>query len=604
MKYTSCNKGNRGHVMITHISHRYTSQEALEALLSDSTLLDAVSIASSILVQIFSADTDPEHLRAVSALVSSKLPSPTVVGATTVGEIYEGCLVTGSTVIGITCFEKSTLSVMVMPCQNADLRQVGAELGTRISQCPGKIVGVFLLATPLSIDAGVLLQGIESTAGHLPVFGGGAGDYAAMTNSLVFAGDKHYSQGAVAVVLAGDELQIESRNYLGWRPLSRSMQVTEVDQLLVKTVDGKPAFDVYRRYLNIPNDESFFLNALEFPLIFERSGELVARVPVAATSDGALQFIGDIQEGEHFRIGYGDMDLIISDALHIHQSMADFSPQAIFLYTCGCRRFLMQNDVDLETRPFEALAPTFGFYTYGEFYSSSNLRLLNSTMVAVGLREGDASASSKRALVLPTDTEIHDSDPYAHKHTRVVSRLMRFIDAVAAELEASNREITKLSRTDRLTQLVNRIQLDQVLEESLQRALRYATPFSIILLDLDHFKLVNDVHGHLVGDEVLVSTAKILTARTRSIDTVGRWGGEEFLIVVPNANLSDAARLAEKLRSEIELYDFPTVGKITASFGVTSFMPEDDVVKMISRADIALYTAKHSGRNRVELATA
>ena len=589
--------------MITHISHRYTDQEALEALLGDSKLRDTVSTSSSILVQIFSANTSAEHLQTVSALVSAKLPKATVVGATTVGEVYAGRLLTGSTVVGITFFENATISVMAVSCQDSPARQMGAELGMRISQCPGQIAGVILLATPLSIDAGALLQGIESTAGDVPIFGGGAGDYAAMTHSLVLSGDQHYAQGAVAVVLAGDELHIESSTYLGWRPLSKSMQVTEVDQLLVKTVDGKPAFDVYRHYLNISNDENFFLNALEFPFLLERSGELVARVPIAADSDGALQFIADIQAGERFRIGYGDMDLIVSDALHIHQSMADFSPQAIFLYTCGCRRFLMQNDVDLETLPFEALAPTFGFYTYGEFFSSNHLRLLNSTMVAIGLREGGtADAGSNRTLALHAGTAVDSSDPYAHKHTRVVSRLMRFIDAVTAELEASNREVTLLSRTDRLTQLVNRTQLDHVLENNLQQALRYDAPFSIILLDLDHFKQVNDMHGHLVGDEVLVNTARILTANTRSTDTVGRWGGEEFLIVVPNADLGDAARLAEKLRSGIEAHDFPTVGKLTASFGVTCFEPEDDVVTMISRADMTLYAAKHAGRNRVEVA--
>ncbi|MCK9512884.1 MAG: GGDEF domain-containing protein [Pigmentiphaga sp.] len=590
--------------MITHISHRYTDQEALEALLGDGKLLDAVSASSSILIQIFSADTSARHLQTVSALVSARLPKATVVGATTVGEVYEGRLLTASTVLGITCFENSTLSVMAMSCRDADARQVGAELGTRISRCSGNIAGVILLATPLSIDAGALLQGIESTAGNFPVFGGGAGDYAAMTHSLVCAGDQQYSQGAVAVVLAGDELHIESRTYLGWRPLSRSMRVTGVDdQLLVKTVDGKPAFDVYRRYLNIPNDENFFLNALEFPFLLERSGELLARVPIAASRDGALKFIADIQEGEHFRIGYGDMDLIINDALHIHRSLADFSPQAIFLYTCGCRRFLMQNDVDLETRPFEDLAPTFGFYTYGEFFSLSNPSLLNSTMVAVGLREGEPKANPNRTPAPQADPQAQSSDPYAHKHTRVVSRLMRFIDAVTAELEASNREITKLSRTDRLTQLVNRIQLDHVLEENLQQALRHATPFSIILMDLDHFKQVNDAHGHLVGDEVLVSTGKILTACTRIADTVGRWGGEEFLIIVPHADLNGAAHLAEKLRTEIEAHAFPPVGKITASFGITNFVPGDDVVKMIMRADVALYAAKHGGRNRVELAS-
>lgn len=236
--------------MITHISHRYTDQEALEALLNDSKLLETVSASSSTLVQIFSANTNAEHLRVVSAQVSARLPRATVVGATTVGEVYEGRLLTNSTVVGITCFETSTLSMMAVSCQDTPVRQVGAELGARISQCPGRIAGVILLATPLSIDAGALLQGIESTAGGFPIFGGGAGDYAAMTHSLVFAGDWHYPQGAVAVVLTGDELHIESSTYLGWRPLSKSMLVTEVDQLLVKTVDGKPAFDVYRHYLN------------------------------------------------------------------------------------------------------------------------------------------------------------------------------------------------------------------------------------------------------------------------------------------------------------------------------------------------------------------
>lgn len=588
--------------MITHISHRYASQEALGALLRDRKFLETASAASAVLVQIFSANTDHEHIQAIAAFIAAKFPAAIIVGATTVGEISDGRLLTGSTVIGITCFASSFLHVIATPCQGAQEWQAGAELGERINHCPGKIAGVLLLATPLSINAGDLLQGIESTAGRFPIFGGGAGDYAAMTHSLVLAGNEQYAQGAVAVVFTGEELQIESRAYLGWRPLSKSMQVTEVDQLRVKTVDGKPAFDVYKRYLNIANDENFFLNALEFPFLFERDGGLLARVPIAATEDGALQFVADILEGEKFRIGYGDMELIVSDALNIHEVMSEFSPQAIFLYTCGCRRFLMQSDVNLETLPFEAIAPTFGFYTYGEFHSSTNLRLLNSTMVAVGMREGKAGASPRQVLAASTEAGAQHSDPYAHKHTRVVARLMRFIDAVTSELEASNREISKISCTDRLTQLANRTQLDQVLEENLQRALRYATPFSIILLDLDHFKQINDAHGHLVGDEVLVATAGILAANTRKIDTAGRWGGEEFLIVVPNAAAGEAEQLAEKLRREIEACDFPTVGKKTASFGVTSFMPGDDVVRMISRADAALYVAKHSGRNVVETA--
>lgn len=586
--------------MITHISHNYLGPEELDAFLCGAPLGDVVARSSAVLVQVFSSNTAPEHYLAISGVISARLPSAMIAGATTIGEIIDGTLLTGSTVIGITCFATSSVSVLDVPCEDGDARHAGAELGRQIARCPGKVAGVLLLATPLSIDASALLQGIESTASGYPIFGGGAADYATMSNSLVFAGKRHHAKGAVAVVLSGDELHVEFRTYLGWRPLSRLMRVTKVDQLQVKMVDNMPAFEVYRHYLNIQNDENFFLNALEFPFLLERDGESLARVPVAANADGSLQFVADIKEGEAFRIGYGDIDLIVQDAAAIHEAMTQFSPQAIFLYTCGCRRFLMQNDVDLETQPFEAIAPSFGFYTYGEFFSSSSLRLLNSTMVAVGLREGEAVHPDRAASQTEVRAEAAPLDPYARKHSRIVSRLMRFIDTVTSELEASNKEITKLSLTDRLTQLANRTQLERVLEDNLQRALRYATPFAVILVDLDHFKQVNDTHGHLAGDEVLLAVASLLSSHTRAVDTVGRWGGEEFLIIIPNGSVSDAALAAEKLRSAFDAHDFPVAGRQIGSFGVTAFVPGDTAEMVVRRADEALYAAKRAGRNRVE----
>ena len=587
--------------MISHISHVYSDPEGLEAALNTEALIQAVSTARSILVQIYSAKTEPAHLQAVAASISRKLPNAVVVGATTVGEIAHGRLLTNETVIGFTFFAASSMTAIALPCDNGDEKAVGAELGRGITRCDGKIAGVLLLSTTLSIDAAALLQGIESEMRDYPVFGGGAGDYAAMQASLVCSGSSVYAKGAVAVVLSGESLHIESKTYLGWRPLSKLMRVTEVDGLLVRSVDNRPAFDVYQRYLNIPNDQNFFLNALEFPFLIERDGNLLARVPVAVTEDGALQFVADVEEGATFQIGYGDLDLIVDDARAIHRSSEIFSPQAIFLYTCGCRRFLMQQDVELETLPFEAIAPTFGFYTYGEFFGSNKLSLLNSTMVAVGLREGPVPSPAKPKLADPAFEAPKERDPYTNKHARVVSRLMRFIDAVTSELETSNHEITKLSITDRLTQLANRIRLEQVLDENLQLAIRYGTPLSVILLDIDHFKQVNDTFGHMAGDDVLTQVAGVLIANTRCVDTVGRWGGEEFLVVAPNTGLDDAALVAEKLREAIDGTDFPVVHHMTSSFGVACYAPGDDLIRMISRADAALYSAKRAGRNRVEL---
>lgn len=587
--------------MIRHISHVYSDTSNLETALAAEALTHAASTAHSILVQIYSAKTELAHLQTIAACISRKLPNAVVVGATTVGEIAQGRLLTNQTVIGFTVFASSSLTAIALPCDSGNEKTVGAELGRRIAQCEGKVAGVLLLSTTLSIDAAALLGGIQPEACGYPVFGGGAGDYAAMEASLVFSGPMMYAKGAVAVVLTGESLHIESKTYLGWRPLSRLMRITEVDGLLVKSVDNRPAFEIYQRYLNIPNDQNFFLNALEFPFLIERNGNLLARVPVAVTEAGALQFVADVAEGETFHIGYGDLDLIVDDAQAIHQSSEIFSPQAIFLYTCGCRRFLMQQDVELETLPFEAIAPTFGFYTYGEFFGSDHLSLLNSTMVAVSLREGPTPVPVKSKHVAPAVDAPKQRDPYANKHARVVSRLMRFIDAVTSELETSNHEITKLSITDRLTQLANRIRLEQVLDENLQLAIRYGTPLSVILLDIDHFKRVNDTFGHIVGDDVLVQVARVLAANTRHVDTVGRWGGEEFLVVAPNTGLDAAALVAEKLREAIDQTEFPVAQHMTSSFGVACYLPGDDLIRMIGRADAALYSAKRGGRNRVEL---
>lgn len=122
---------------------------------------------------------------------------------------------------------------------------------------------------------------------------------------------------------------------------------------------------------------------------------------------------------------------------------------------------------------------------------------------------------------------------------------------------------------------------------------------SVILLDLDHFKSVNDGHGHPTGDALLVATARVLQQRVRLDDIVGRWGGEEFLVVCPGTTLPEATALAESLRERIASRDFPEVGRCTASFGVATARPGEGPDALVARADAALYAAKRAGRDRV-----
>lgn len=586
-----------------HVSFAFDQLTDLQGMLAASDIRTDASRAASVLVQVYSANVQGNWITSVSECIQAALPQAVVVGATTVGELAQGHSFTGKTVVGLTFFETTILGVFALTCSTGQETEVGAELGRRIERSCPTPTGVLLLATPLSISAADLLQGLEKTRGRYPVFGGGAGDYASMVQSFVFSGSEQFSQGVVAVAFMGNDLQIESRTYLGWRALSKEMTVTDVDGMLVKTVNGQPAFDVYRRYLDIPNDDQFFLNALEFPFLFQRDGKVLARVPVAVTEGGGVQFVADIAPGEKFRVGYGDPELIVGDAIDIHHVMQDFSPDAVFLYTCGCRRFLMQEEVDKETLPFESVAPTFGFYTYGEFFGvDKSIELLNSTMVAVGMREG-LGKHRKPDVVDAAFNSAAPTDPYANKHSRIVSRLVHFIGAVTTELEDANREITKHSLTDRLTQLGNRASLDAFLSECMALAVRYKQVFSVVLLDVDHFKQVNDTYGHLVGDDVLVSIAKVLLRNTRESDMAGRWGGEEFLLVLPHTDLKQATTVAEKLRQAVATQNIPVVGHKTASFGVASHSLGESLDTFLARADRALYEAKQKGRNCVQAAT-
>ncbi|MEH0665891.1 GGDEF domain-containing protein [Vibrio scophthalmi] len=171
------------------------------------------------------------------------------------------------------------------------------------------------------------------------------------------------------------------------------------------------------------------------------------------------------------------------------------------------------------------------------------------------------------------------------------------LEDVTEKVELEN-ELKRISLTDAVTQTFNRHHLNTILNEEMNRFERYEHPFSVILVDLDNFKLINDKWGHNMGDDVLISVAKSLQLSVRKVDEVGRWGGEEFLVICTNTDLDGAAKLAEKLRSQIEALDIASIS-ITASFGVATVKSHETIKQLLARADHALYQAKHAGRNSV-----
>lgn len=172
------------------------------------------------------------------------------------------------------------------------------------------------------------------------------------------------------------------------------------------------------------------------------------------------------------------------------------------------------------------------------------------------------------------------------------------IEQKQAELLSMNATLIELSETDKLTGLKNRRYFQEKLEEQLSNNEKSASPFSLFILDIDHFKKVNDTFGHQVGDEVLAQLAQLLKNQARSLDIVARYGGEEFVVILPETDQNEAKAIAEQLRQAVEQAKWQT-GRITVSVGIATAIKMDNETTILQRADKALYASKENGRNHV-----
>jgi diguanylate cyclase (GGDEF)-like protein len=549
-----------------------------------------------VLVQIFSHHDDLAWYSEAVEMTKRHLKDAIIIGGNTPSAISEGQTVNQGSVIGISFFERSTLRLFFEEVSAEGEIQSGNRIAKNIKALDQTVVGVMVLTTPISLSAVNLLSGIKDESLRCDVFGGSVGNISS-GYSILIANDNIVERGVAAIAFSGPDLELNIYNYLGWIPISQEMTITSMEGMTVKEIDNKPAFRIYEHYLGITVDEQFFLNAIEFPIIIRRNGENVARMPNQVLDDGSLLFSADLKEGETIRLAYGDHQTILENSEFIQRDFISDKPSAIFLYSCLCRWYLMGQDVVYETEAFEKIAPTFGLYTAGEIYGRSNkIEYLNSAIVVVGIKEG----TSEEGRI---DTRVTDSADKNNNQNlpqkNLVTRLTHFIGMVSKELVQANHDLEKMAVTDKLTGLYNRAKIDNTVDLELVRARRYETPFSIVLFDIDHFKTINDTHGHLVGDQVLIDMSTIIQNTTRESDIKGRWGGEEFILILPNTDLKEAENVAETLRKAIEEHEFNEAGTVTASFGVSVFTQDDNADTLLNRSDNALYSVKKSGRNGV-----
>ena len=551
--------------------------------------------APKMMFQIFSDILEESAVMEVINAIEKVFPGVPWFGCSTCGNLVD-CRLSPEIAVTATVFEKesSQFKVFQYNPQESSMEWVAQKIIEDTEEYPWVKAIELYFAFPKESTT-KFSEGLRNIRPDIHIFGGIAGnDDISKDVSYVFSNVGGYSDSDIVLVFyGGDDFYVESIKATGWKPLGRKFQVTKADGTCLQELDGIPAYDVYNKYLNINNDENFFHNTLEFPLLYEYNGVIILRVPMSSNPDRSISVSADIEVGSSVRMSYGDPKTIIESIAEDSKPIKKFRPDVLHFFSCVARRtFWSSDEPTYELDPFKDIAPSVGFYSLGEFLRADNcLSHHNVTLVIAAMREGEADFSEVQNV--PENITSISKVP-------LVSRLATFISATSLELEEMNKKLMTAAITDGLTGLYNRAETQRRIGQSLANIQN--ENLSLIMIDIDNFKKVNDTFGHQMGDEVIIALADILLGEQKRVSdkiTAGRWGGEEFMLVLSNTDLSAATMIADLIRQCFEHIDFPSTGSQTISVGVTQANPKDTFDRLCTRVDTALYQAKKTGKNKV-----
>lgn len=550
---------------------------------------------SGVLVSVFTDPTKKAMLDEIKKSILAVFPEAQIIGSVSNGEIVNGQLLDQGVAVNFTLFEESIVRVFAYDFLEKSSSAAGREL-LSVLQADKEAVAVEIISAGFHLDINPFFKQLSASRRKIKFFGGLADDGSLGKNGLVFTHGAQLRNGAVAVVFSGKSLHVQASSSFGWKPLGRVMTVTKMEgDFCLRELDGRPPLQVFERYLGIRNNDRFLVEALTFPFYFRRHGTILARHPRRCRDDGSMMFGADLRVGEQLRLAYGDPGDIIDNAMALQEKMASFKPEAIFIVSCVARWMLLGSDTGKELAISRHLAPSAGFYAYGEFMRNENGEIMvsNMTLVTVGMREGVQMGRQSNEI---------PPRPKLNNHRSIMARLVRFIETTTKELEESNRKLAHLAQIDRLTGLFNRGETEQTLRKMLAQAKELNEPLSVLMMDVDDFKTINDSYGHAVGDDALKTVAGILRKNTRrGMDVPGRWGGDEFFVIFAGLPSDKAREIAQRIGRLIAQQSvLPDGSSMTVSIGVVTAASDDTPDTLFKRADAALYEAKLiRGKNNV-----
>ncbi len=421
------------------------------------------------------------------------------------------------------------------------------------------------------------------------------------TDTFVASSAGSYTKkGLVAVFYGGADFHVETYKISGWTPLGKSFRVTKAIGRMLYEIDGAPAFDIYHKYLNIENDENFFLNALEFPLIYENEGASIMRVPGASTPERALLIASPIETGTRVRLAYGHPQSVMDCVYDAAERANDFFPDVLHIFSCLARKiFWAFREPDYELAPFKDIARSSGFFSHGEFIrENGHLNQHSMTLVIVAMREGDVPERPARPL---PPRKQHSS------HIPLTARMGSFIRETTYELEETNsrlqamvQQLQGVALTDSLTGLGNRMAFDKKIEEIATEGIS-PQDWVMLMLDVNGLKYTNDIFGHAAGDSLILAAANAIRETYGKQGECYRLGGDEFVVLILTS-LQELDRLHTEFADALAEYNKTSIYRLSVARGESHLNNACGLQRSISDwkmdADLAMYRNKASSHRK------
>lgn len=543
-----------------------------------------------ILISIYTHWNKPETIREMTRLFCDAFPEAEIAGMTTAGGIENGRMHLRQTIVTIQFFEKSNVHAALYDFSKESMSALG-ERALADCQKEKDLSAVLLFLTQQYYDFEPFLTTLDKLSKDIPICGGYAHTYLQEDGIYVFTKDAILSCGILLITYAG-AVQVLTQSVMGWQPLGRTMTITAMDgPLVIRSLDHEPAAYFYQKYLHSTDFEK---SQLLFPLVRNAHQFRLAVLPLDAKSNGALQTNVFSHVGDQVQMAYGDPDQVILSSHKALDHIERFVPEGMLLLSCVTRRYFLKEDVNQILSAYGDFCVAPGGYVNGELIRiEGKTQTTNMTLVSVCFREGEAP--------LVNTAKKHHAPVVLGEALSTVQRLATFITETTKELAETQKQLSFAASHDSFTGLLNRGSIEKMLCRCHEDASARQLAFSALMIDLDTFKHINDTFGHNKGDEVIREVAAIMKRMIRPTDFAGRWGGDEFVIILPGTTLANARIVASRLQQAFQTIQLPDHSFLTASIGCTTASPDETEQTFYKRMDDALYLAKEGGRNRIIL---